>query len=193
MKRCRFLCTDFSQHIDKWLYDVTPATGKDGYKFMGNNFSTTEIQGLGLQRQLLRIDQIIAKRRAAAEYLNSRLSACDALTVQDLGNDDIKPTFHLYCLELDPAKAGGQDVQVLKAKLAQKGVTEIAHFGPLYRYQIIKDWGYDAAEIAKTCPNCEEVFYKRYTHFPLYGLSQDQLKYMADAILESIQEMKEGR
>ena len=193
MKRCRFLCTDFSQHIDKWLYDVTPATGKGGYKFMGNNFSTTEIQGLGLQRQLLRIDQIIAKRRAAAEYLNSRLSVCDALTVQDLGNADIKPTFHLYCLQLDPAKAGGHDVQVLKAKLAQKGVTEIAHFGPLYRYEIIKDFGYDQDAIAKTCPNCEDVFYKRYTHFPLYGLSDEQLKYMADAILESVQEMKEGR
>ena len=193
LKRCRFLCTDFSQHIDKWLYDVTPATGKNGIKFMGNNFSTTEIQGLGLQLQLARCDEIIAKRRKAAEYLNSRFAECDAIEPQDLGNDEIKPTFHLYCLKIDPTKAGGQDVQVLKAKLAQKGVTEIAHFGPLYRYNIIKEWGYDQDAIAATCPNCEDVFYKRYTHFPLYGLSDDQLKYMADAILESIQEMKEGR
>ena len=193
MKRCRFLCTDFSQHIDKWLYDVTPATGKDGIKFMGNNFSTTEIQGLGLQLQLKRIDEIIAKRREAAEYLNKRLSVCDALTVQDLGNDEIKPTFHLYCLQLDPEKAGGQDIQVLKAKLAQKGVTEIAHFGPLYRYQIIKDFGYDQAAIAATCPHCEEVFYKRYTHFPLYGLTQEQLEIMADSILEAVEEMKAGK
>lgn len=49
--------------------------------------------------------------------------------------------------------------------------------------------GYDADEIAKACPVCEEVFYKRFTHLPLYGLSDEQLASMADAVLESISEM----
>ena len=39
---------------------------------------------------------------------------------------------------IDPEKAGG-DVQVLKKKLADKGVTQIAHFGPLYRFKIVED------------------------------------------------------
>ena len=191
MRRARFLCTDFSRKIDNWLYDVTPCNGKYG-PFVGGNASTTEIQGLGLSRQIARIDSIIEARRQATAYLNSRLSVCDAITVQDMGNEDIKPTFHLYQLQIDPAKCGGQDVQVLKKKLAEKGVTEIAHFGPLYRFSVLKPFGYDEAEIAKTCPNCEEVFYHRYTHFPIYGLSQEQLDYMADAILSSIEEMKKG-
>ena len=142
--------------------------------------------------QISRNEEIIAERRRAAAYLTERFAENDALIPQDLGNDEIKPTFHLYLLQIDPQKAGG-DIQVLKKKLEEKGVTQIAHFGPLYRFKIVQDMGYDSDEIAKTCPNCEEVFYKRFTHLPLYGLSQKQLTYMADAVLESVKEMQEGR
>ena len=130
-------------------------------------------------------------RRDAAAYLNSRLEGCDALRVQDLGNDDIVPTFHLYQLQIDPEKAGG-DVQLFKKKIGEKGVTQIAHFGPLYRFAILKDYGYDEDAIAATCPVCEEVFYRRFTHFPIYGLTKEQLDYMADSILEAVDEMKRG-
>lgn len=191
MKRARFLGCDFSKKIKNWLYDVCAIQGKDNTKFAATNFSTTEIQGLGMQLQLGRYDKILEARRQAAAYLTSRLSVCDALQPQDLGNADIKPTFHLYSLLLDPAKAGG-DIQLFKKKLAQKGVTEIAHFGPLYRFEILKDFGYNEAEIAATCPVTEEVFDHRFTHFPIYGLSKEQLDYMADAILESVDEMQKG-
>ncbi len=191
VKRARFLGADFSKKIKNWLYDVCAIPGKDGSSFVATNFSTTEIQGLGLQLQLSRYDEILAARRQAAAYLTKRLSVCDAIIPQDLGNDDIKPTFHLYAVVLDPEKAGG-DVQTFKKKLAEKGVTEIAHFGPLYRFEVLKDRGYDEAEIAASCPVTEEVFDRRFTHFPIYGLTQEQLDYMADSILESIDEMQKG-
>ena len=191
MKRARFLGLDFSAPIKNWLYNITPIPGKEK-PFVALNYSPTEIQGLGLKLQVARNEEIIAERRKAAEYLNSRLSGNPAIIPQDLGNDDIKPTFHLYLLQIDPALAGG-DVQVLKKKLEEKGVTNIPHFGPLYRFKVVSDMGYDSDEIAKTCPNCEEVFYKRFTHLPLYGLSQEQLSFMADAILESVEEMQSGK
>lgn len=190
MRRARFLGTDFTKHIKDWLYEVTSIQGKRG-PFVATNFSTTEIQGLGLQLQIARNDQIMKARRDAAAYLNSRLEGCDALRVQDLGNDDIVPTFHLYQLQIDPEKAGG-DVQLFKKKIGDKGVTQIAHFGPLYRFAILKDYGYDEDAIAATCPVCEEVFYRRFTHFPIYGLTKEQLAYMADSILEAVDEMKRG-
>lgn len=191
MKRARFLGLDFSAPIKDWLYNITPIPGKEK-PFVALNYSPTEIQGLGLRLQIARNEQIIAKRREAAAYLNSRFEGNPAIIAQDLGNDDIKPTFHLYLLQIDPQKAGG-DVQVLKRKLEEKGVTNIPHFGPLYRFKVVSDMGYDADEIAKTCPVCEEVFYKRFTHLPLYGLSDEQLAYMADAVLESISEMQNGK
>ena len=191
MKRARFLGADFSKQIKNWLYDVCSIPGKDGSSFVATNFSTTEIQGLGLQLQLERYPEILAERTRVATYLTQRLSVCDAIQPQDLGNEDIKPTFHLYSVVIDPEKAGG-DVQLFKKKLAQKGVTEIAHFGPLYRFEVLKDLGYDEAAIAATCPVTEEVFDRRFTHFPIYGLSKEQIDYMADAILESIDEMQKG-
>ncbi len=191
MKRARFLGLDFSCPIRDWLYNITPIRGKYA-PFVAGNASTTEIQGLGLTLQIARNEEIIAERRRAAAYLTERFAENDAIIAQDLGNDEIKPTFHLYLLQIDPQKAGG-DIQVLKQKLAEKGVTQIAHFGPLYRFKIVEEMGYNPDEIAKTCPNCEEVFYKRFTHLPLYGLSDEQLKYMADAVLASVAEMQEGK
>ena len=191
MKRARFLGLDFTCPIKDWLYNITPIQGKEK-PFVAANYSTTEIQGLGLKLQVARNEEIIAARRRAAAYLNSRFEGNDAIIPQDLGNENIKPTFHLYLLQIDPAKAGG-DIQVLKKKLEEKGVTQIAHFGPLYRFKVVSDMGYDEDEIAKTCPVCEEVFYKRFTHLPLYGLSDEQLEYVADAILESVAEMQAGK
>ena len=80
-----------------------------------------------------------------------------------------------------------------KAKLEERSVTNIPHFGPLYRFKVVSDMGYAPEEIAKTCPVCEEVFYKRFTHLSLYGLSDEQLKYMADAVLEAVAEMQAGK
>lgn len=191
MRRARFLGLDFSRKIKDWLYDITPCQGKYG-PFVPGNASTTEIQGLGLSRQIARNEQIIQTRRAAAQYLNDRLADCDALVTQDMGSAETRPTFHLYQLQLIPEKAGG-DVQTFKRKLEEKGVTNIPHFGPLYRFGILRPFGYDEEAIAKTCPNCEEVFYRRFTHFPLYGLSREQLDYMADAILEVIGQMQAGQ
>lgn len=190
IKRARFFGLDFSHKIKDWLYDVSAMPGKEE-PFVAVNYSTTEIQALGLSLQIARNEQIIEERRQAAAYLNSRLAGNPAIIPQDLGNDDIKPTFHLYQLQIDPEKAGG-DIQVLKKKLEEKSVTSIPHFGPLYRFRVVQQMGYDSDEIAKTCPNCEEVFYKRFTHLPLYGLSQEQLEYMADAILEAVDEMQRG-
>ena len=191
LKRARFLGLDFTCPIKDWLYNITPIQGKYA-PFVPGNASTTEIQGLGLCLQVERNEKIIAERAAAARYLTERFAENDAIIPQDLGNDQIKPTFHLYLLQIDPEKAGG-DIQVLKKKLEEKGVTQIAHFGPLYRFKIVQDMGYDSDEIAKGCPNCEEVFYKRFTHLPLYGLSEEQLTYMADAVLESVAEMQAGK
>lgn len=164
--------------------------GKYG-PFVAANYSTTELQAVGLMNQLARLDKILAERRRIATYLTQRLSVDPAIIPQDLGNADIQPTFHLYQLQIDPAKAGG-DIQTLKGKLDAKGVTNIPHFGPLYRFDVLRTFGYDENAIAATCPNTEEVFYRRFTHLPVYGLTDEQLEYMADAILESVDEMKRG-
>ncbi|MDD3996238.1 MAG: DegT/DnrJ/EryC1/StrS family aminotransferase, partial [Sphaerochaetaceae bacterium] len=191
LSMARFVGLDFSRKIENWLYDVSALPGKYGWYATGN-YSTTEIQAIGLIRQLTRIDQIIESRRKNAEYLTNRLAENDAIIPQLLDNDEIKSTHHLYLLQIDPQKANG-NIQILKKKLEDRGITNIPHFGPLYKFDVLKKLGYDTKKIEATCPNTEDVFNNRFTHLPLYGLSQEQMAYMADNILEAVDEMQAGK
>lgn len=191
LKKARFLGLDMSRTIKDWLYDVTALEGKDGNLFVGNNSSSTELQAVGLLCQLHRYDGILAARRSNAMHVNARLQTCDALSVQPLGDETTRPTHHLYLLQVDPGIAGA-DVRVFRRKLTEKGVTTIPHFAPLYRFSIMRQLGYDVEEAARSCPVAEDVFLHRFTHLPIYGLDMPQLDFMADAVLDSIEEMKRG-
>jgi hypothetical protein len=59
-------------------------------------------------------------------------------------------------------------------------------------FEILRSLGYNRDAIAETCPVCEDVFYRRFTHLPIYGLTKEQLEYMADAVLDSVDEMQKG-
>ena len=191
-RRARFLGVDFGSKIKNWLYNISLIKGKGDVVYQAsNNASVTEIQAIALMQQIKRYGKVIAERKREASYMTKRLAKIPGIMAQDLGNDKIKPTFHLYQLQIDPKVVGG-DVQTLKAKLEAKGVTNIPHFGPIYRFSAAIGSGFDEKKIAKTCPVTEYVFDKCYTHLPIYGLSKDQLKFMADAIIESVDEMRRG-
>ena len=192
-RRARFLGVDFSSKIKNWLYNISLISGKKGVKYQAsNNASVTEIQAVGLLQQLKRYPKILAERKREATYMTKRLAKIAGVKPQLLGDKDYKPTFHLYQLQIDPKVVGG-DVQTLKAKLEEKGVTNIPHFGPIYRFAASIGKGFNEKKIAETCPVTEYVFDKCYTHLPIYGLTAEQLKYMADAIIESVAEMKAGK
>ncbi|NSW56161.1 MAG: DegT/DnrJ/EryC1/StrS family aminotransferase [Armatimonadetes bacterium] len=189
-KKARFLGLDLSRKIDNWLYDVIALPGKRG-PFATGNYSSTEIQAVCLLSQIARLDSIIAKRRERAEYLTARFSEVEGLITPPGDTDQIKPTWHLYLLQVDPAITGS-DVQTFKAKLTEKGITNIPHFGPMYKFDVCRQLGYDADEIAATCPVTEEVFNHRFTHLPLYPLTDEQTEMMADRVIEVVEEMKRG-
>ena len=192
-RRARFLGVDFSSKIKNWLYNISLIKGKGDVVYQAsNNASVTEIQAIGLMQQLKRYDKILKERKREATYMTKRLAGVPGIIAQDLGGDGIKPTFHLYQLQIDPAKAGG-DVQTLKAKLEAKGVTNIPHFGPIYRFSASIGCGFSEKKMAKACPVTEYVFDKCYTHLPIYGLTKEQLKFMADAVIESVAEMRAGK
>jgi len=191
LRQARFLGVDMSRRIPNWLYDVRAFKGKGGY-FASQNSSSTEIQAICLSSQLKRLRNIIARRRKAAQFLNRRLAKVDGVITPLLDSAKIKTTHHLYLLQIDPDRIG-QDIQVLKKKLDARGVVQIPHFAPLYKFSIMKQLGYDTAAIEASCPVAEEAFRHRFTHLPLYDLSQEQLTYMADAVIDSVREMKQGR
>ena len=187
--KSRFGGFDIAHPIEEWLYDVVALKGRGDHYIAAGNHSSTEVQAVVLLSQLKRIKQIIETRRKNAEYLNTRFAGVEGIILPSLDTDEIKGTYHLYLLQIEPEKLKG-DIQDFKKKLTEKGVTQIPHFAPLYRFSYMKQLGYDTEAIKKTCPNAEEVFLHRFTHLPLYPLTEEQLKYMADIVVESVEEMK---
>jgi dTDP-4-amino-4,6-dideoxygalactose transaminase len=168
---------------------VTPVKNLKGNWFAAGNHSSTEIQAVLLLSQLRRISHIIAARKTAFDYLNKRFSEEEAIYLPLNDTAETKSTHHLYLLRINPEKAGG-NIQDLKKLLTNRGITQIPHFGPLYHFDICRKMGYRKEEIAESCPNTEQVFTHEYTHLPLYPLSQDQLEYLADQVLDAVRELK---
>ena len=187
----RFLGRDRDRKIKNWLYDVVALKGKSGLFFPGNH-SSTEIQALALSLQMNRIKKIIAKRRKAAAYLTRRFSKVEGIIPQLMDTDKIKAAYHLYLLQINPKIVGG-DIQEFKKKLTERRVVQIQHSAPLYKFTAMKQLGYDIKAIEKTCPVTEELFNHRFTHLPLYDFNDEQLKYMADSVIDCIEEMKNGK
>jgi dTDP-4-amino-4,6-dideoxygalactose transaminase len=189
--KSRFLGLDPSQQIKNWLYDVVAVKGKNGL-FVPGNHSSTEVQALCLLAQMDRLKGIIAKRKKAAEYLNSRFSQVDGVVAPKLDDENVKSTHHLYLLQIDPKKVGA-DIQALKKKLQDRGIVQIPHFAPLYKFSVLRQLGYDTDAIQASCPVAEEVFNHRFTHLPLYDFNDDQIKYLADAVIDAVEELKAGK
>lgn len=187
--KSRFGGFDIGNPIDKWLYDVVALKGKGGHYSMAGNHSSTEIQAVVLLNQLKRLPEIIKIRRKNAEYLNSRFEKVKEIIPCPLDTRDIKSAYHLYLFQLDHTKMKG-DIQDFKKKMTEKGIIQIPHFAPLYRFSYMKQLGYDTEAMQKSCPNAENAFLHKFTHLPLYPLTGDQVIYMADNVIECVKGMR---
>jgi perosamine synthetase len=191
LAKSRFVGLDLSIQVPNWLYDVTAIEGMRGPLAAGNH-SPTEIQAVGLHSQMRRIEQIIAVRRRVAETLNRRFAKVRGILGTPMDSGRTKGSHHLYLLQIDPAVVGA-NIQDLKRKLTDRGVTQIPHFAPLYQFRVMQQLGYDTAALRDSCPQAETAFAERFTHLPLYGLTAAQVKYLGDAVVESVEELRAGR
>ena len=187
--KSRFGGFDIANPIDKWLYDVVALKGKGDHYTVAGNHSSTEIQAVVLLNQLKRLPGIIEIRRKNAEYLNERFKNVPEIIPCPLDTSEIKGTYHLYLFQLNPDTLKG-NIQDFKNKMTARGIVQIPHFAPLYRFSYLKQLGYDTEAMKSSCPNAEKAFLYRFTHLPLYPLTNDQLAYMADNVIECIKEIQ---
>lgn len=172
---------------ETWLYNISPVRSRSG-GFAAGNFSTTEIQAVALLRQMRQNAAIIDQRRAVAARLHEAFSEVPGLVPGPLHSEDFGATFHLFLLRIDGQIQGG--IQAMKNELSAAGITQIPHFCPLYHYRIFEEFGYDKAAIQAACPNTEKAFFEEYTHLPLYGLSDEQVDFMIEAVIEAAHKLR---
>jgi dTDP-4-amino-4,6-dideoxygalactose transaminase len=190
--KARFLGLDFTRAIPNWLYDITALHDRFGRPQVPNNHSVSEIQGLGFCLQFKRLERILEARRRNAEYLNKAFAKVPGILLPPADTARTRSSHHIYPLRIDP-KIVGADIQAVRRKLKEKGVTEIPHFGPMYRFHILKELGYNGDRIAKTCPQTEQVFHHGFTHLPLYPLTPTELRFLAKAVIASVRELRTPR
>ena len=172
-----------------WLYNISPIYAQDGTAFVPSNFSTTEIQAVALLNQMRRNDQIIAQRHQVAQKLHDAFLGEPGLLPGPMHSPAFGSTFHLFLLRIDPKVIRG-GIQPFKQALAKKGITQIAHFCPLYYYKLFEQFGYNQAAIAASCPRAEQIFFEHYTHLPLYGLSDQAINYLIESVIQTARELR---
>jgi dTDP-4-amino-4,6-dideoxygalactose transaminase len=187
LRQARFLGLDPSRKPAGWIYDVVALEGERG-PFVAGNASSTEIQAVGLSVQLRRMERILEERRRAAEYLSGCFAASPALLPEPPDTADFRSAHHLYLLQVVP-RGAERDVRKLKERLAARGVANVPHFAPLYKFELLRRLGYDQVACARSCPVAEEAFLRRFTHLPLHGLPGDKLAALAEAVLAAAAEL----
>ncbi len=98
--------------------------GESAYEFLALNYRMTELQGAVARAQLLKVDDVVARRRRNAAILNERLHALPGLTVP-AARPGATHVYWRYALAVDPAAIrGGADA--LRVALEDAGVPCLA-------------------------------------------------------------------
>jgi UDP-4-amino-4,6-dideoxy-N-acetyl-beta-L-altrosamine transaminase len=134
---------------------------------LGFNYRMTDMQAaLGLS-QLRRLDDIVQRRHAVAQYYGTLLSAFPIAT--PWLHPDCYSAFHLYVLQLDLKVMKTTQREVFE-RLRSHGVMVNLHYIPVYRHPYYRQHGH-----AETMLPEAERYYSHALTLPLFpGLTQSQ-------------------
>lgn len=158
-----------------WQYDIEEL----GYKY-----NMTDIAAAMGLTQLQKVEKLKELREAIAHKYNDAFAGSDALipyTVKE-GNS----AWHLYPLKLNvEALSISRDEFIMK--LEERGIKTSVHFIPLYRFSyFVKKYGNQEQYF----PNSEWVF-AREVSLPIYpAMTNEQVSYVIDNVLEIAKEYK---
>ncbi len=144
---------------------------------VGVNSRLDSIQAAVLQVKLRSLNDYIAARQHAAAYYNAVFSTTDKLIIP-AENENSTHVFHQYTLKLN-----GVDRAALIKHLNDKGIPAMVYYPvPLHLQKAYQDARYKAGDfpVAEKLSNCV-------MSLPMHTeLSEEQLKYITEAVMEAI-------
>ena len=144
---------------------------------VGVNSRLDSIQAAVLQVKLRSLNDYIAARQHAAAYYNAVFSTTDKLIIP-AENEKSTHVFHQYTLKLN-----GVDRAALIKILNDKGIPAMVYYPvPLHLQKAYQDARYKAGDfpVAEKLSNCV-------MSLPMHTeLSEEQLKYITEAVMEAI-------
>ncbi|MFQ5695841.1 MAG: DegT/DnrJ/EryC1/StrS family aminotransferase, partial [Terriglobia bacterium] len=162
-----------------WRYQVVAP----GYKY-----NLTDVQAALALVQLEKCDAHWAARRRIAERYTKAFGDVEGLETPAVPAER-EPSWHLYILQLDPARLGFERDFLARA-LAARGIGTSVHFIPLHLqpyYQ--RTFGYQTGDY----PNAERA-YRRCLSLPIYpGLTEEEVERVIAAVLEVVRMHRKSR
>jgi len=177
LKRYSYFGVDkdaFNRYADKgnWYYEIIEL----GYKYNMDN-----IQGVLGVEQLKKLESFIEKRRKLASLYTGLLKGVPGIIVP-LEKEYTRHSYHLYPILLDIENMSMSRGEFID-KLKEHNIGASVHFIPLHLHPYYqKTYGYKKGDF----PNAEYLF-DREVSLPLYpGMSEEDIRYVAEAIKEII-------
>ncbi len=163
---------------NKELADKVKALGNYGsdYKYhhiyKGNNSRLDELQAAFLSVKLAHLDRMNKERRRIASIYTNRITNPKIITPSVL--KDVEPVWHIYAIRCKERDA-------LEEYLNRKGIETNKHYPiPMHLQECYKDFNISKGDL----PIAEEISQTELSLPMYYGMTDDELQYVIEAINE---------
>ncbi|MGC9195052.1 MAG: DegT/DnrJ/EryC1/StrS family aminotransferase [Syntrophobacteraceae bacterium] len=154
-------------------------SGKYVHTLIGFNYRMTDVEAAIGRRQLLRLDRMLAQRRANAEVISSGLKDIPGIRPQKLTSRAVHG-WHQYCVVVNPEQFGCNRDR-LAEKLKQKGVASGVHYPRGLHQQPVFEELYGPSSLPVTEKTAETILALPVHH----GLSVDDASAVVEAVRQS--------
>ncbi len=153
-------------------------TGKYYHTALGFNYRMTDVEAAIGCKQLLRLDDMLVKRRVNAEILTAGLADVAGLRPQEVTPGGAH-AWHQFCLLVDPAEFGSNR-DSLSERLEEKGIASGVHYPRGLHQQPVFEKLYGRLKLPVTEKIAETILAIPVHH----GLTPDDVKTIVEAIKE---------
>lgn len=158
-------------------------TNKFMHKAIGYNYRMTNVQAAIGVAQLNKINEIIELKRGIATYYNDRLANIEDIQLP-VQRDYAGNVYWMYNIVLKGRLTGKREEFILALK--KRGVETREDFIPFNLQEVFIDQGLTKSE---DCPNANYVAYNGLYLPSGTGLKADELKFVADSVIEVVAEL----
>jgi len=151
-----------------------------------HNYSLGEAQAALGSVLLKRLPELTERRRARVRRFREATSLYDELKFQRVV-EQASHSHHLMVARYDSPRDGVNRDDLIRLLFAEYGIKAIVQYYPLYRYELFRTAGFDAAD----CPQTDR-FFDNMVSFPAHiGMSDDDFHYLIESTTTALKRLRQ--
>ncbi|MDR3568764.1 MAG: DegT/DnrJ/EryC1/StrS family aminotransferase [Syntrophobacteraceae bacterium] len=171
------ICTNNGDYAERMrLLRSHGESGKYCHTVLGFNYRMTDVEAAIGRRQLLRLEEMLAQRRANAHILSAGLAGLRGIRAQKISGQGTH-AWHQYCVLVDPDEFGCSR-DCLAERLQEKGVASGVHYPRGLHQQPVFEKLYGLSNLPVTEKTAQTILALPVHH----GLTVDNAKAVVEAV-----------